>query len=258
MFRTSAAAYDGFMGRYGAELARALCDAAGVRPGHRAVDVGCGPGALVGELVELLGAGNVAAVDPSPPFAAACRDRFPGVRVEEAPAERLPFADGAFDHALAQLVVNFMSDAPAGIREMARVTRPDGTVGAAVWDYAGQMTLLRAFWDAAAALDPGAAERDEGRVMRHCTPEELGALWSSCGLDAVDVRAAVVGAGYRDLNDLWLPLETGVGPAGAYVARLAPEARTALRAELGRRLAVGGSPFLLRARAWIATGRVRE
>jgi SAM-dependent methyltransferase len=258
MFRTSADAYDRFVGRYGAELAGAVCDAAGVGPGDSAVDVGCGPGALVGELVARLGAEHVAAAEPSPPFAAACRERFPGVRVEEAPAERLPFGDAAFDHALAQLVVNFMSDAHAGVREMARVTREGGAVTAAVWDYAGEMTLLRRFWDAAVALDPAAGDRDEGRVMRWCTPEELRELWTACGLRDVDVRAAVVRAGYEDLDDLWRPLESGVGPAGAYVASLQPDGRAALRAEVARGLGAGDAPFTLTARAWVATGRVRR
>ena len=256
-FRTSAEAYDQHVGRYGRELARALCDAAGVRSGERALDVGCGPGALAAELVARLGAKNVAAVDPSPRFAAACRRRLPGVRVEDAPAERLPFPDGAFDHALAQLVVNFMTDAATGVREMTRVTRPGGTVGAAVWDYAGDMTLLRRFWDAAVALDPSASERDEGNCMPFCTPNELGDLWSEADLAEVGVAAAVVGADYDGFDDLFHPLESGVGPSGAYTAALAPERRAALRDEVKRRLGVTGAPFRLTARAWIVTGRVR-
>ena len=162
MFRTPAEAYDRHIGRYGRELARTLIAAADVQPGARALDVGCGPGALTSELVAATGAENVAAVDPSVPFAEACRLRLPGVQVEVAPAEALPFADARFDHAFAQLVVNFMSDPLAGVREMSRVTRPGGTVVAAVWDYAGEMTLLRRFWDAAISLDPAAAARDEG------------------------------------------------------------------------------------------------
>ena len=176
-FRTPAEAYDRHIGRYGRELARALIAAAGVQPGGRALDVGCGPGALTSELVAATGAEHVAAVDPSVPFAEACRLRLPGVRVEVAPAEALPFADAEFDHAFAQLVVNFMSDPLGGVREMRRVTRPGGTVVAAVWDYAGEMTLLRRFWDAAISLDPGAADRDEGRCMPFCTPDSLAELW---------------------------------------------------------------------------------
>jgi SAM-dependent methyltransferase len=255
-FRTPAEAYDRHIGRYGRELARALIDAAGVRPGHRALDVGCGPGALTSELATLLGAERVAAVDPSAPFAEACRRRQPGVRVEVASAEALPFEDAAFDHALAQLVVNFMSDPPAGVREMQRVTRPGGTVAAAVWDYAGEMTLLRRFWDAAVALYPSAEDRDEGRCMPFCTPDELAALWSTAGLAEVSVFPVVVAAGYDDFEDLWQPLELGVAPSGAYATSLPPERRAALKAELRRRLDVGDGPFRLTARAWLATGHV--
>ena len=255
-FRASAEAYDRHVGRYGAQLARALCDAAGVLPGGRALDVGCGPGALAAELVSRLGAENVAAVDPSPPFADACRRRLPGVRVEDASAERLPFEDGQFDHALAQLVVNFMTDPQAGVREMARVTRPGGTVGAAVWDYAGEMTLLRRVWDAAVALDPAASARDEGTCMPLCTPAELSGLWTEAGLAAVAVTATVVAADYDGFDDLWRGVQSGVGPSGAYTVALAPQHQAALRDELQRRLGVTSEPFRLTARGWIVTGRV--
>jgi SAM-dependent methyltransferase len=256
-FRTSAEAYDRHIGRYGRELARELIATARVRPGRRALDVGCGPGALTAELAARLGAGRVAAVEPSAPFAEACRGRNPGVQVEVATAEALPFENAVFDHALAQLVVNFMADPPAGVGEMCRVTRPGGTVAAAVWDYAGEMTLLRRFWDAASDLDPGAKELDEGVAMPFCTPEELGVLLSAAGLLEVGVTPAVVSAGYDGFEDLWKPLELGVGPSGAYAAGLPSDVRAAFKQEFRRRLGVGDEPFRLSARAWIATGSVR-
>jgi hypothetical protein len=153
-------------------------------------------------------------------------------------------------------VVNFMDDAPAGVREMRRVTRAGGTVAAAVWDYAGEMTLLRRFWDAAVALDPAAVALDEGRSMRYCTPAELAALWRDVGLEGGVVSPLVVGARYAGFEDLWQPLEAGVGPSGAYAAALAPEPRAALREELRRRLGVAERPFRLTARAWAIAGRV--
>jgi SAM-dependent methyltransferase len=257
MFRAPAEAYDRYMGRYGRALGRALITAAGVRPGERVVDIGCGPGALTTELVALLGDRSVAGVDPSAPFAEACRTRLPGVDVRVATGEALPFDDGAFDHALAQLSINFMDDAPAAVREMARVTRRGGTVAAAVWDYAGEMTLLRAFWGAAAELDPSAAARDEGTSMKFCDAPGLAALWTSAGLAAVDVAPVVVGADYEGFADLWAPLELGVGPAGAYAVALPADRRAALAYEVRRRLGVGGAPFHLTARAWVARGRVR-
>jgi SAM-dependent methyltransferase len=253
-FRTPAEAYDRLVGRYSGELARALVTAAGVRPGERALDVGCGPGALTAALVALLGSDHVAAVEPSPPFAAVCRRRHPGVQVQVAAAEALPFPDAAVDRALAQLVVNFMADPPAGVREMRRVTRPGGTVAAAVWDYAGEMTLLRRFWDAALALDPAAP--DEGRCMPFCTPDDLGDLWSATGLTGVEVVSVTVTARYDGFEDLWGPLETGVAPSGAYAASLPSPRRAALKAELRRRLEVGEEPFALTARAWVVSGTV--
>jgi SAM-dependent methyltransferase len=222
---------------------------------HRVLDVGCGPGALAAVLAGTLGADHVAAVDPSVPYAEACRERLPGVDVRVAAGEALPFDDGAFDAALAQLVVNFMRDAPAGVREMRRVTRPGGTVACAVWDYAGEMTLLRAFWDAAIALDETAAALDEGG-MPYCTPPELGGLLSAAGLADVRVEPVVVRARYDGFEDLWAPLESGVAPSGAYAAAQPPERRAALRAELRRRLGAGDEQFELAARAWVATGVV--
>ena len=257
-FIAPAEAYDRHIGRYGPELARALIHATGLRSGDRALDVGCGPGALTRELVSALGAGHVAAVDPSPPFVQACRRRLPGVRVEVAAAESLPFADAAFDHALAQLVVNFMTDPLAGVGEMRRVVRPGGTVAAAVWDYAGEMVILRCFWDAAIMLDPSAADLDEGRCMPFCTPDRLGELLTAAGLAGVRVSAAVVAAGYEDFEDLWRPLELGVAPSGAYASSLSGARRLALKDGLRDRLGVGEGPFRLTARAWIATGRAGE
>jgi SAM-dependent methyltransferase len=255
-FNTPAEAYDRHVGRYSRELARALIAAAEVSPGRRALDVGSGPGALTAELAGLLGEDRVAAVDPSKPFVEACRARLPSVRVEAGPAEALPFEDDEFDHALAQLVVNFMTDPRAGVGEMVRVTRPGGTVAAAVWDYAGEMFFLRRFWDAAVAVDPSAAHLDEGRCMPFCTPDELAGLWSSTGLAEVRTVSAVATARYRGFEDLWEPLECGVGPSGTHAASLAGDERAAVKAEFRRRLGVGDAPFELPARAWIATGRV--
>src|SRR4051812_29661174 len=146
------------MGRYTRTLAPALADASGVSSGMRVLDVGCGPGGLTHELVTRVGAEHVAAIDPAPQFAAACAERHPGADVRVGAAEELPWPDGAFDATLASLVIAFMQDADRGVREMARVTRPGGTVAACMWDIAGGgMTMLSTFWAAARTLDAGVA-----------------------------------------------------------------------------------------------------
>jgi SAM-dependent methyltransferase len=255
-FNVAAEAYDRHVGRYSGALARELLRLAGVEAGDRCLDVGCGTGGLTRELITVAGAANVAAVDPSPSFVAACRARFPEIVVEQAAAAAMPFVDGSFAASLAQLVVNFLPDGPAGVREMARVTRRGGVVGAAVWDYRDGMTLLRTFWDAAVALDPAAEASDEASSMRYSTPDELSALWSLAGLHAVRTSTVSVAAGYADFDDLWYAFEQGVGPAGAYTIERSVSQRRALRAELRRRLRVGAGPFELAARAFLVTGRV--
>ena len=178
-FAVDADAYDRFMGRYSVRLAPSFADFAQVAPGNRVLDVGCGPGALTTELVRRLGATAVAAVDPSEQFAAAARERHPGVDVRVAAAEELPFADGEFDAALAQLVVHFMDDPVRGLAEMARVTRDGGVVAACVWDHAGGQTPLAPFWDAVHELDPNATDESrmagghEGHLTELCTKAGL-------------------------------------------------------------------------------------
>src|SRR3954447_3463163 len=238
-FRAGADVYDRHVGRYTGKLAGRLLAVAGVEAGQRALDVGCGPGAVTKALATILGADHVAAIDPTEPFAEACRARVPGADVRVGSAERLPFDDDAFDTVLAQLVVNFMDDAPAAVREMRRVTKPGGTVAAATWDYAEGMTFLRRFWDAARAAAPEAVGRDEAEVMRYCTAPELEQLWSGAGLSDVTTAELNVSASYDDFDDLWEPLETGLGPSGAYVKALGADARAALKRTLHERL---GSP----------------
>lgn len=255
-FAVPAEAYDRFVGRYSYGLTEALAEAAGVAAGSSVLDVGAGTGAGTRRLVELLGPEAVATVDPSEPFVEAVRSRFPGVDARLASAESLPFEDGAFDAALAQLVVNFLADPDAGVAEMRRVTRRGGAVAACVWDYPGEMLLLRAFWDAAAELDPGGIGAvDERTRMPFARRGELAELWRRAGLREVEDGEVVVAAEYGGFDELWGPFTTGVGPAGGYTASLDDERREALREEYRRRLSVPDGAFRLEARAWFAVGR---
>jgi len=254
-FRVAASEYDDHLGRYGRELARGLIGIAGVSSGMHVLDVGCGTGLLTLELADTVGAdARVAAVDPSAPFVDACRARVPGADVREGYAERLAFGDGEFDAVLSQLVVNFMTDAEAGVREMRRVTRPGGVVAAAVWDYAGEMTMLRAFWDAAIAVDCSSASADEGRTMPYCDPGSLAMLWRTAGLADVEVRELRPSVQYQNFDDLWRPFTRGVAPSGAYVVGLDEDSRAALRDEFLVRLGRPPDSFTLTARAWAVRG----
>lgn len=256
-FRVPVDAYDRHVGRYSGQLASALIAFSDIGSRMRALDVGCGPGALTAALAERVGPANVCGIDPSDVFVDACRARLPGVEVRSAAAERLPFADSVFDAALSQLVVNFMDDAETGVAEMARVTRPGGMVISCVWDYAGEMTLLRAFWDAVRSVDPErAAASDEGVVMRWCAEGELAELWRTAGLRDVRFGPLVVRASYAGFEDLWSPFLAGIGPSGAFCTSLDDEPRAALHDAYRAQLAVGDEPFELTARAWATAGRV--
>jgi SAM-dependent methyltransferase len=248
-FAVAADAYDRYMGRYSALLSPQFAELAGVRDGQRVLDVGCGPGALTAELVERVGPSAVAAVDPSEPLVAAARERHPEVRVERASAERLPFPDDAFDAALAQLVVHFMADPGAGVAEMRRVTRGDGVVAACVWDHAGGQGPLSAFWDVARELDAGVD--DESRLVG-AREGDLTRLFEAAGLRDVEETALSVSLEHPTFEEWWEPYTFGVGPAGAYVAKLDPERQARLREAC--RSALPDAPFVLTPRAWTARG----
>lgn len=255
-FNVPSDAYTRYMGRYSKRLAPELIAFAGLRADMRVLDVGCGTGMLTAALAHELGARAVTAVDPSEPFVAACRAQVPEATVLHASAEALPFEDDAFDATVSQLVVNFMSDPEAGVREMARVTRPGGTVASCVWDYGGQMALLRSFWDAAREVAPDRAGAvDESLRMPGSREGELADLWRSCGLRDVHFGSLRVRASYTDFDDLWAPLLQGVGPSGAFLTSLDPERQAALRDALRRRLGADDGPFELPARAWAVAGR---
>jgi SAM-dependent methyltransferase len=251
-FAASAEHYDRFMGRYTRSLAPAFADAAGVTSGMTVLDVGCGPGGLTLELATRVGAENVAAVDPAPQFADACRARNPGADVREGVAEELPWRDGSFSATLSALVVAFMQDADQGVREMGRVTRPGGTVAACMWDIAGGgMTMLRMFWAAARELDPDVAgERRRPGV----TEGDLGDRFRRAGLQDVVEGELEAGAEYADFADFWEPFTFAVGPAGEYLASLPPEGQARMRDAC--QAAVPAGPFSLTARAWYARGTV--
>jgi SAM-dependent methyltransferase len=250
MFDVAAEAYTRFMGRFSEPLAQPFADRAGVRAGMRALDVGCGPGALTGELVRRLGPGAVAAVDPSPPFVAAVRARLGELDVREAAAERLPFPDGSFDVVLAQLVVHFMTDPIAGLAEMRRVARSGGRVAACVWDHGGDGGPLSAFWRAARDLDPDAPDEQNMPGVREGHLAELG---ESAGLTDIEPSTLMVTVEFTSFDQWWEPFPLGVGRVGAYLRQLDPSQLAALRDHCAAVMPT--PPFTVEALAWCVVGR---
>jgi SAM-dependent methyltransferase len=249
-FDVPAAAYARFMGRYSMPLAAQFVRLLGPQPGQRALDVGCGPGVLTALLVERLGSAAVRAVDPSEPFVVAARNRFPDVEVRQGVAEALPYADDEFDLAAAQLVVHFMTDPAAGLREMRRVTRPGGLVAASVWDYGGGRAPISAFWRAVRQMEP--ASTGEAHLAG-ARDGQLVELFAGAGLH--DVRQSVlrVRVPVAGFEEWWEPFTLGVGPGGVHVARLDEAQGAELKARCAALLP--GGPFEIDACAWVATGR---
>lgn len=243
-------AYDRFMGRYSQPLAARFADWLQVGDGQRALDVGCGPGALTEQLVARVGADHVAAIDPSPPFVEACRSRFPGVDVRQGGAESMPYDDDTFDVAAACLVVHFMTDPVGGVAEMRRVTRADGWVGATVWDLAGSRAPMAPLWEAVAEVAP---EHPDESDFQGGSRESLVSVLEGAGLRDVEATELTVTVTHPSFEEWWEPYQHGVGPAGEAVAALTPEVRARLEEVLRRNL--GAGPFDLTAAAYAARGR---
>lgn len=256
---SNAEAYERFMGRWSKRLATLFMDFAGVEEGDRVLDVGCGTGALALAVAAAMWRSEVVGVDPSAPYVDYARSRTadPRIRFEVGDAQGLPFPDASFDKCLAMLVISLIPDARRAVDEMRRVTRPGGQVASCVWDHGGGMTMLRAFWDAAVALDP-AAEPQHQRHMPYCRSGELTALWTSAGLEQVEESSLEITQDFASFEDFWSPFLGGQGRTSSYVLSLPPDRQRALRERLRADL-LGSKldgPFTLSARAWAVCGIV--
>jgi SAM-dependent methyltransferase len=256
-----AMAYERFMGRWSRRLAPLLVAFAGVREGETVLDVGSGTGSLAHAVTGMVASARVIGVEPALPLAGYARAHAPTPRVQfvAGTMQHLPCASATVDRVLSLLVMNFVPDPDAALREMVRVTRPGGVVAAAVWDYGGRMQMLRLFWDEVVAANPAERPRDE-RHMPLCRQGELGALWRAQGLTAVEEQALSVIVRFESFDDFWRPFLGGQGPAGAYVRGVAATARGALERRLRQRVLADGpdGAFTLTARAWGVRGVVRQ
>ncbi|HSR71479.1 MAG TPA: class I SAM-dependent methyltransferase [Kiloniellales bacterium] len=258
---SSGDAYEPYIGRWSRIVGRHFLDWLAEPPDLRWLDVGCGTGVLSQVVLEHGLASQVLGIDPSDGFIAYARAKEidPRVNFRLGSADRLPVHDGVFDVAVSGLVLNFLPEPAKGVAEMRRAVRPGGTVAAYVWDYAEGMQLMRHFWDAAVALDPAAAELDEGKRFPLAKAEPLAALFEAGGFQDVETDSVEVETLFADFDDYWTPFLGGAGPAPGYCAGLDPEARAALRERLAETLPIepDGSIKLM-ARAWAVRGTVPE
>jgi SAM-dependent methyltransferase len=262
---TDGARYEDYVGRWSWAVAAEFLRRLAVPPGRSWLDVGCGTGALTGAILRDSQPSQVTGVDSSAGFVAYARGSVTvppttgkppaDVRFLEGTAIDLPFDDGGFDATVSGLVLNFVPEPGRAALEMARVTRPGGTVAAYVWDYAGGMQLMRHFWNAAVELDPAALPFDEGRRSPLCQPPALRALFETAGLSHVDVEAVDVPTVFQSFDDYWKPFLGGTGPAPAYTVSLDEDHRDALRDRIRASLPMAPDGSIrLTARAWSVRG----
>lgn len=256
----NAEAYEKFMGRWSRLVAPRFVEFAALPDDGRILDAGSGTGSLAMEVIRRKPRARIVGIDPSKEYIAYAASKNSSVDravFEVGDAQRLRFTDASFDGAVSLLVFNFIPEPKTALNEIRRVVKPGGSISAAVWDYGGEMRMLRIFWDAAVATDPAADRVDEKR-MPLCRAGELSELWRQGGLESVRQSLIEIRTRFASFADYWDPFLLGQGPAGAYARGLEPRALTRLRNEVKRRLGVSAEdqPIDLPARVWAVRGLV--
>ncbi len=256
-------AYEQQMGRWSLRLAEPFLDFVGTADGEQVLDVGCGTGSLTTAILKRSNVKAVSGIDRSPAFieSAQKRSNDPRIKCQEGDATALPFPDRFFDRTLSLLMLHFVDKPELAINEMSRVTRPGGTVGAAVWDARGGFVSQRMFLDTAAMLDPNASEARAANLTRPMTrPEELKAAWLSAGFEDVQQTTVMTRMEYASFDDYWTPLLGGQGGTAAYVATLSQPQVDALKESVKLAYLDGETdgPRSYAAIAWAVKGTVRN
>jgi trans-aconitate methyltransferase len=247
------------MGRWSRKVAPLFTAWVDAFPGASWIDIGCGTGVLTAAVLAGCGPSRVVGIDSAAAFLQTAKAQVPDSRAcfKQGDAQAIPEGDDAFDVAVSGLVLNFVPDKDAAIREMVRVARPGGTVALYVWDYAGHMQVMRYFFDVATALDPRASEFDDGVKTPVCRPRPLAELFARARLTDVEVRAIDIPTAFESFDDYWTPFLGGTGSAPKYCLSLDEEVRERVREAIRRRLPTGpDGEILLAARVWAAKGQV--
>jgi SAM-dependent methyltransferase len=248
--------YEQYVGRWSRQVAPAFLAWLNVPAGQRWLDVGCGTGALCAAIADTCSPSSLTGVEPSEGFLRSAKENLgPRALLHAGSASAIPLPAGSVDVVVSGLVLNFVPEVGAALTEMSRVLSRGGTLSAYVWDYAGKMELMRHFWDAAAALDPAAAQLDEGVRFPLCRRSALDAAFRAAGLQAVETDAIDIPTVFADFEDYWKPFLGGQGPAPAYAMSLGEDARSRLREHLRGQVPTrsDGSIHLI-ARAWSVRG----
>jgi arsenite methyltransferase len=162
-------------------------DALGVAPGERIMDVGCGPGFYVAELLEHVGSdGSVIGIDSSQPMLAVAAHRSGGldnVAFHEADATSLPVENASFDAALSVQVLEYVADVPAALAEMHRALRAGGRL--VVWDVDWATVSLHT---ADLARTQRILRSWDGHLAHPSLPQTLTAQLQAAGFDDVKLE----------------------------------------------------------------------
>jgi ubiquinone/menaquinone biosynthesis C-methylase UbiE len=156
-FDRLAAVYDRRWARYTAATTREALARLVVHPGERLLDLGCGTGVLLRELVGRGMPLRLCGVDLSPAMVAVARAGLPAaVRLGVADAAALPFPAGCFDVVLSTSSFHFWPRPHRVLSEVRRVLAPGGRL--AITDWCGDYLACRLYDRILRLLDPAHQE----------------------------------------------------------------------------------------------------
>jgi SAM-dependent methyltransferase len=203
-------AYEHFMGRWSARLAEPFLEFAGIEPGSRVLDVGCGTG-TISHALAIRGATTVG-VDASESYLDGARRlrSHPRITYEHDDATDLHYDGDSFDACVSALVIDVVPQVDQVAAEMRRVTRRGGVVACCTFDFWGGLAVLDLVLDSGAVLDEGIRElraQIKGRPIVRANGQAD--LWRKVGLVDVAEVPIVLSFDYTDFEDYWTSFSTG-------------------------------------------------